>query len=200
MRTISITAIAIAAVALLTGCVFVTGIAPDVYLRADKQSIISGEITVLQADALDPRGGGLSYEWSEDSVVLDASGSSVAYSKFVAVTSTMSVRVKVTDSYGSWAMSTIQITVVPPSYPGTITVRNRSPFKVYYLHVSMVGANDWGPDQLRPDTVVFPGYNVTLPGVPAGSWDVLAYGYGKVPQWQNVLNVYPSQAAVLDLY
>jgi predicted small secreted protein len=200
MRTISIAAVAMAAVALLTGCVIVTGIGPDVSLHAATQSVLSGEIVVLQADALDPRGGGLSYEWSEDSVVLDASSSSVAYSKFVAVTSTMSVRVKVTDSYGSWAMSTIKITVVPPFNPGTITVRNRSPFKVYYLHVSMVGANDWGPDQLRPDTIVFPGYNVTLPGVPAGSWDILAYGYGKVPQWQNVVTVYPSQAAALDLY
>jgi hypothetical protein len=200
LRLASVVALAIAAAALLSGCVFIDSASPAVSVHTARQSISSGEVVELQADTLDPRGGGLSYEWSEDSVVLDASGPSLAYSRFVAVPSTVSLRVKVTDSFGASASSTVEISVVPPSNPGTITVRNLSPYPVYYLHVSKVGTSDWGPDQLRPDTIVLHDQSFTLRGVASGSWDVKALGSGGAPQWQNTLNVLPGQTVVLDLY
>ncbi len=199
MKPLKLIGILLAA-AVLGGCVFYNG-GTGVTLRATKVSILSGEITSVDADAWSADGSALTYEWKEDGVPLDATGSSLSYSRFVTAAVTVTIEVTVRSSSGSSCTSSKSLYVSPPGSPATLVVVNNSPFTVYYLHVSPSGETTWGPDQMRPSATIPPGGSFVLRGIPTGTWDVLATGNSGTPVWTNtMLSFAQGENKTLHLY
>ena len=174
------------AAAVLSGCVFYgTGTGAGVTLRAAEVSILSGEITFVEADAWSTDGSDFTYEWKEDGVLLDATGAALSYSRFVTAPLTVTIEVTVRTSDGASCTSTKSLFVSPPAVPATLVVSNDSPFTVYYLYVSASGESSWGPDQMRPNAMIHPGGSFVLHGIPAGSWDIMASGSDGTPVWTS---------------
>ena len=199
MKTLKLGGVVLAA-AFLGGCLFVGGGA-GVTLKAEKVSILFGEIVTLDADAWVSDGSPVTYEWTEDGVTLDETDASLSYSRFVTAPVTVTIGVTVHTSSGTTCTSSKSLFLSPPAAPASLVVVNDSPFAVYYLHVSPTGEGSWGLDQMRPSSTIPAGGSFVLQGIPAGSWDVMAVGYGGSPVWtSNLLAFTQGQVRTLHLY
>ncbi len=190
---------ALLAAAVLAGCLVITDGA-GVTLSADKVSLLSGELTAVKADAWSVDGSSLSYTWTEDGVLIDETGSSLVYSRFVTVPTSVTIAVTVRTASGIVCASSQVLSISPPAFPATLTLVNDSPFSVFSLYVSLAGETSWGPDQLRPNATIPAGGFFVLRGIPAGTWDLMATGAGGSPVWTSSnLSLGPGQAMTLYL-
>ena len=197
MKTLRLLVVLLTAAA-LGGCILVGG--GGVTLTAEKVSLLSGEITSLSADVWPNDGSLVDYQWTEDGVALDATDSSLSYSRFVTAPVTVTIEVTAHPAGGGMSSSSRTLYITPPAFPATLVVTNDSPFPVYYLHVSATGDSSWGPDQMRPSTTIPPSGSFVLQGVPAGSWDVMAVGNGGSPVWTRTLSFNQGEVKALHLY
>jgi hypothetical protein len=199
MKSLKLVGLLLAA-AVLGGCVYLDG-GVGVDLRAEKVSLLSGEITSVSADTWSVDGANLVYEWKENGVPLDAAGATLSYSRFVTVPVTVTIEVTVRTSGGASSTSSKSLYVSPAAFPASLVVANDSPYTAYYLHVSPSGESSWGPDQMRPSATIPPGGSFVLQGIPAGSWDVRASGSGGSPVWtSNGMSFNQGESRTLHLY
>jgi hypothetical protein len=156
--------------------------APSVTLSAPKTVLNSGEIVALTA-SVSHGSAPLTYKWEEDGVDVLVNSPEYAYSKFVTSSKDITMKVTVTDADGRTGSATKIITVVRPSSSVTIHIVNSSSYDAYYLYVSPASNGNWGPDQLRPDIVIYAGGWWDLNGVPAGNWDLKIVSINRLHTW-----------------
>ena len=189
MKALRFVLMALAVLALtlaLGGCnIFINLLdgAPSVTLSAPDTILDSGQIVKLTANVSNSNGL-LSYKWYEDGVDLFVTTPEYMYSRFVTASKDVTIKVTVTDSDGRSGSATKVITVVRPSSSATIHIINNSTYDAYYLYVSPALNGNWGPDQLRPNIVIYAlGGSWDLNGVPAGNWDLKMVSINSTHTW-----------------
>ena len=187
MKAIRISLMAVLALSLALGAcnIFIFSGAPTVAVNAPKTVLNSGEILMLTA-SVSHGTAPFSYKWEEDGADLGVDASEYAYSRFVTSSTDVTIKVTVTDSDGDTASATKVVTVVRPSSPGTIRITNNSSYDAYYLYVSPASNGNWGPDQLRPNYVVYSSSSRDLTGVPAGYWDLKMVSIYSTHTWTEM--------------
>ncbi len=170
MKTLRWTCAALV-VAALSGCFFFDYVpGPTVDLEAGSTWIVTGEETVLSADASDPRGGGLAYEWYEDDErIVGAADSELAYRTWADESRRdVEISVIVRDGSGRFASDSVHLTVDPRS-DGTVVLVNHSSEDVWYVY-SRLNDGAWSADQLGFD-IVPSGETYVILGYSTGWWD-----------------------------
>ncbi|MCX7030400.1 MAG: hypothetical protein NTU62_09810, partial [Spirochaetes bacterium] len=102
--------------AALSGCyiIFSFNPGPAVDLIASSTWIETGETSTLTANAYDPEGDTLSYEWYENgSLIVGETDSTLNYWRAVEETEYVTVKVVVRDGRGGYGTDSVDITVDP---------------------------------------------------------------------------------------
>lgn len=189
MKSLRFILVALAVLALplaLGGCnIFINLLdgAPSVTLSAPDTVLDSGQIVILSANVTSGSGP-FTYKWEEDGVDVLVNSPEYAYSKFVTSSKDITLKVTATDSDGKTGSATKVITVVRPLSSATIHIVNSSSYDAYYLYVSPASIGNWGPDQLRPNIVIYSLGSWDLTGVPAGNWDLKMVSINSVHTWR----------------
>lgn len=191
MKAIRISLMAVLALALGACNIFIYDGAPAVALYAPKTVLNSGEVVLLEADVTGGKAP-FAYAWEEDGVSLNDDSSEYAYSRFVTSSRDVTLKLIVTDAEGRSTSVSKVVTVVRPSTSAAIRIINDSNYDAYYLYVSPASNGNWGPDQLRPNIVIYKyGGTWDLTGVPAGDWDLKMVSINSTYSW-TLLNQHVS--------
>ena len=155
MKTLRWTCAALV-VAVLSGCFFYYGDQrPTVDLQAAATWIVTGEDVLLAADASDPLGGSLSYEWYEDGErIVGASDAELIHRTWAdGARRYVTVSVVVRDGHGGSASDSVDLTVNPRA-DGAVLVVNDSSTDVWWFYDRSWSSPDWSPDRLGPLVII----------------------------------------------
>lgn len=179
-------------VAALSGCFFYNNVpGPTVDLEASSTWIVTGEESLLSADAFDPLGNDLSFEWFEDGErISGAGGSDLAYRTWADGTRRyVTVSVLVRDGHGGSASDSIDLTVDPRG-DGAVLVVNDSSTDVWWFYDRRWSSTEWSPDRLGAHLIIAAGtscvvINTDVGGYAEGWWDLYAENGPGTIFWQK---------------
>ncbi len=153
---------------------------PTVTCSASKSTIIQGESTGIQSNAVDPEGAGLTYSWSASRGKIIGTGANVTFDSTGLEPGKYSVTVTVSDGKFSASCST-DVTVLKKNHPPTVACEPAST-SITVGDSTTVRANGSDPDN---DTLK---YSWTLNGQPvAATGSTLDFGSaGRQPGSYNI--------------
>ncbi|MCX7031857.1 MAG: hypothetical protein NTU62_17295 [Spirochaetes bacterium] len=149
---------------------------PAVDLIASSTWIETGETSTLTANAYDPEGDTLSYEWYENgSRIVGETDSTLNYWRAVEETEYVTVKVVVRDGRGGYGTDSVDITV-DPIYDAVVLVINHSSDDVWFFRDNKYPYIKWSNDRLGAHII------------PAGSSYLVMNNdlYGYAGYWWNL--------------